>query len=485
MNRFTTRNVGTISRRKLEAVLDAARDDVRQKSDVYEILSSIFSSVNTFYNRLREPVTEPLVLHPNDTRDADEYERFLKSVRHDLNILFDESRDATRALSETFNFVTSITDKLKFRVQRLAGMAEDLALLGDTNTSNTFVAGDRFGDDSRIDAQHQSVATPAEVAPSGGAVTLRRRSTVNVVDRTSSVELEVNDGFTYDPTSWIEGATQDKPNKQYRVHEGRYFAFIGRQEPSGGILRWTTRHVNSEGREVEPGLYGTDADTNENVEPLEDTETVVLPDTPTVEELQNMRRRMFDQNPSTYWQIEATYNPFEVLDEEGFREEYADATPTQRAQAFRQLVADNETRDFEVTLIVDLTEPRVINWINLNPENFGDDEYLEVLAIDTALTPDGPWIVIEGLFDHRYENTLTPEANEELTDAEVSATLTPSRYQYAGQGVWQFAPREARFVRMTLRQKTPVPSPYEVIRYKLTRDVSTTRTKTRKRGLFD
>lgn len=491
MNRFVGNNIG-LPRRKAESLLARVRSRIGGVSDVSSVLSNIYTTLKVFYRDLKKPLTKALKLGGKSKRSFDDYRGFLDSVKQDFDVLYQEASEGTQFLTTGFNYISALNDAVKYKTQRIASKAEDLALLNNTVDENIFIAGDNFADESKIDKQFQGVRTSAQVSPGGGSITLGRKGTAKVTDpKNTTVEVQTGPAFEYDPSSQLIGQNQDDPHKDYRVYEGHYFHYLGRMQPAGGKLRWVSLHLDAEGREVQPGEVSVSsnegAEANErraDQERLLNARTTIIPDTPSRDELQRVRGRMFDDSPDSFWQIESTYNPFHLTDKEAFLEKYGESTPTARAEAFRQLVVDTEERDFDVFLILDLGQPRLFNWLNLDPENFGEEAWLEIISIDTAETANGPWTPIEGLFEHRFENTLTPEANQELTDAEVAATMSPSRYRYAGQGVWQFPPREAQFVRVGVRQKTPVPSPYQVIRYKLVRNITTTTTKTRERSFF-
>ena len=78
--------------------------------------------------------------------------------------------------------------------------------------------------------------------------------------------------------------------------------------------------------------------------------------------------------------------------------------------------------------------------------------------------------------DHKFENILTMEANSQLTEEEVATTLAPNKFQYAGQGVWTFPAREAKYIRIKLLQKTPIPVPYDVLHIDMSKTTTTTTT---------
>lgn len=488
MNKYTITQGVNLARRKSEAILDDLSFRVAGSGDAEFIISELKKSVRTFFEKLESPISEPLILTEDQPRSLAEYENYLNSVRHDLEILFDSAVSATALLSESFNYVSLLTSSVSAKAERLASLSEDLSLISDTPVPSVYVAGDRFVDDSKIDRHFSNTVEAAELSPGGGAVTLGRSGLNKVVSpETTRVDVSTTPDFPYDPTKL------DDPSKDYRVYEGRYFAYANQMEPAGGVIRWSRTQVDIDNRELEPGVVtvssnesGPDAEARrDELNRIINSRVSIVQDTPTLNELNSVRGRMFDGSPSTYWQIEATFNPFSLTDELRFRESIAGLTPSQSANILRGVVKSVDTRDFDVTLTIDLGKAYQINFINLVPENFGEEAWLEIINLDTSTSKDGKWYEIEGLFSHKYENVLTPDANLELTNEEVKATMSPSRYSYGGQGVFTFPPREARFIRIGLRQKVPVPAPYHVIRYKLVRHATTTITRTRKVGLFE
>jgi hypothetical protein len=108
--------------------------------------------------------------------------------------------------------------------------------------------------------------------------------------------------------------------------------------------------------------------------------------------------------------------------------------------------------------------------------NFGETAWLEVIDVSTASDESAAFQMIEGFGEQVFDNILTNEANEELTDGELKTTLAPNRYSYRGLGVYTFAPRQASRIRLRLRQRTPVPVTYERMAVQLNRTLSATST---------
>lgn len=94
---------------------------------------------------------------------------------------------------------------------------------------------------------------------------------------------------------------------------------------------------------------------------------------------------------------------------------------------------------------VNLSKAKVVNFIRINPNNFGTRTQVEVLSIDTSL--DGrSYISIKDDI---------PISDFAIEDEENVFTLAPSTSKYAGQGLYTFTPRKAKYIHFTLKQGTP------------------------------
>jgi len=218
-----------------------------------------------------------------------------------------------------------------------------------------------------------------------------------------------------------------------------------------------------------------------------------------------IRAKMIDGSPDSFWECEYIIDASEALkaltpagatqpeggDTGGKRSvqdvmTYGEAGASQEAQQEGVQLTLGELidkisgpaidkMDLDATILLELKEPKIINWLNLTPHNFSDTSWLEVLDVSTS--KDGAnWEEVEGLHDSKFENILTEEANAELTPDEVAVTLAPNKFQYTGQGVWTFPAREVKFIRFKLLQKTPIPAPYDVLMVELSQTVTATHT---------
>jgi hypothetical protein len=106
------------------------------------------------------------------------------------------------------------------------------------------------------------------------------------------------------------------------------------------------------------------------------------------------------------------------------------------------------TADNGIPLVLDLTinlgEARIINFIRINPNNFGARTQVEILSINTSI--DGE--------DFVSIKDDIPIADFVVEDEANVFTLAPSTSKFAGQGLYTFSPRSAKYIHLTLRQSS-------------------------------
>lgn len=193
------------------------------------------------------------------------------------------------------------------------------------------------------------------------------------------------------------------------------------------------------------------------------------------EELQVVRRSMLDGDPDTYWQIEAS---FQIPELKGFSANAdGNEVPSESLDELQKKVKSYDPGDFGAIITVDMKRVIPVNWISLLPANFQEGNWLQVLSISTSVDGNN----FEPLSDlgNMNETTLTPEANEDLSELEAAGVLTQGK-NFAGHGLWAFSERSARYVRFTLRQILPMPAPYTVYTGLIERDVSVARDRERR-----
>jgi hypothetical protein len=129
-----------------------------------------------------------------------------------------------------------------------------------------------------------------------------------------------------------------------------------------------------------------------------------------------------------------------------------------------------------VNFTVHLSTAARINWIALNPNNFGQEDYIDIL--DIQVSSDGSkFSSLEGFSDYEYATTLTKHANEELNPDIVQETMSPDKFKYAGMGIWTFVcPDPVTAIRFSARQTRSYIKPYEVLMVETSQTITTTTT---------
>lgn len=112
---------------------------------------------------------------------------------------------------------------------------------------------------------------------------------------------------------------------------------------------------------------------------------------------------------------------------------------------YERVVASDDGVALVLDFTINLGQEHVINFVRVNPNNFGARTQVEILAIDTSI--DGQ--------DFVSIKDDIPISGFIAEDEANVFTLAPSTSKFAGQGLYSFTARKARYVHLTLRQSTP------------------------------
>lgn len=96
-------------------------------------------------------------------------------------------------------------------------------------------------------------------------------------------------------------------------------------------------------------------------------------------------------------------------------------------------------------LVVNLDQAEIINFIRINPNNFGTKTVVKIKTIETSL--DGQ--VYTSIVDDIPTGSLLTE------DQENPFVLAPSTSKFAGQGLYTFTPRRTKYVHIVFEQDEP------------------------------
>jgi hypothetical protein len=112
---------------------------------------------------------------------------------------------------------------------------------------------------------------------------------------------------------------------------------------------------------------------------------------------------------------------------------------------YERVVKEDDGESLVLDLTINLTEEQVINFIRINPNNFGTKTEVEIEEIATSA--DG--------FVYKSIKDEIPITGFFTKDEQNVFKLAPSTSKYAGQGLFTFTPRFAKYVKITLRQISP------------------------------
>jgi hypothetical protein len=408
-----------------------------------------------------------------------------------------------KARAEAVNAAMVASKEIQNRANYAQTLITDLRMLANQLDTEVVVAGDDFASTDRIDSAFPLSYQKADIDTVHGMATLAKVSVTNVV--TPGMKIQV---APLGPAAALNRLPT--PDNSARFYEGFFYAPIGDPRPEGGKWHLEERvrpgvtvpgasdifNLNLDAGQADPFKDFPDLETQKATRPqgfpLNPEDIVVIDRGANLEELNLIRRRMVDGNPDTHYECEFVINAPE-LDEIAKKLSGIDQAAGGSGQALgdelpqvallspeelraRAAKSDIDRFDFEVEFIFELESRQTVNFITINPMNFGETAWLEVFDVSTASDESDGFHLVDGFGDQTFDNILTNEANEELTDGEAKTTLAPNRYTYRGLGVYTFPPRQVQRVRIRLRQRTPIPVPYERTAVQLNRTLSSSTT---------
>jgi hypothetical protein len=554
----------TINADRAKALLEAVRRRImRGEGDNNEMRTAVFDAFAKYFTELGQPTLEYEPLLGFGSRDPDAYVEMVRRGTSDLQAAANDSRNLAGSIVATFNYTTTRIRMLEGRIQQATSKSQDLQHLTERFVEDTIVAGDDFVDNSRIDRSARLEVPVVEVPLNQGNAVLRREQGKNVLQG-GNVKITVLSTF--------------------RIYEGKFYALAQEARPEGGRFHFSGTDRSRENDLVAKGappdllrrfnswridpanpvvttpvgerkraditaqqaLGWSQAAENNAWGPFTESEWDMLANnyhtsnmlgldqsyaSPTdrlvqydrgasPEEKQQIRQRMIDGSPDTFWECEYVVNAGESLvplAQEPDAPQTGDngkptlqdvltygTTPgtsrpdpdsgTSQAETGAGITMEElldkiagpavDKLDLDVAIIFELPDVALINWVNVMPHNFSDAAWLEVLDVSTSV--DGrTFEKVEGLAEGKFERILTEAVNAELTEEESKVTMAPSKFRYVGQGVFTFPTREARYIKIQLLQRTPVPAPYDVLQVEMTQTVTTTTEKRESFGLFN
>ena len=376
-----------------------------------DIVSGLVSEYEELVIDLGSPKFKGKPLDPRDTATFQQLQEIFDDADEDIRGLYREIQELAGVLTRSFNLNQAALDGAVAQMNITTALLLTAGVESSLAQRGMFVAADAFKDQSKMNVDQST----AEVGFGGNALTLERTEVIDVLPENAEVLIDAD-------ARPIAGAGDVKVLAPY---EGRLYALNGEAIPEAGEFKF----VNN-GKALAP--------------------------TP-AEKLARARRSILDGNPDTFWQVER------VL------------ISTDEQEVEPGAIDNNVQYDFEVVMTLKLPEPVIASAFTMDPMNFGERAWLEILRLETS-TDGQTWTPIPGLHDHNFYNVLTDEANKQLNSRVANAVMSPSKYSYEGKGLWVFPARELRFIRARIIQRTPIAAPYDVIKVTQKQTVQTTKT---------
>lgn len=498
----------------------AQRVQRREIETEEQLFHAVYGAYRRLYENIATPVFSASELDPYALRTPELINKPFREIGIDLRTLYKMTPMLVRTIQDGFNYVQALEEMVRERLKLGAQRSVDLKILTGSLRRDMVVAGDDFYDLSKTDVARVAPGMLAEQSPFGGYLTLRR---VNTKDLREEDE----------PTLRIAGPAGMYEGKLYALvgqaePEGSKFEFTTTagsftQQPQAGVdpeirsrfevlnawlrqdaVRQTELGVQGElspeqglQRSLATGAFGgltrdeweqlsnnahyervfVQASAPTPFDPRPDDSTGFRIDlAPSPEDDREVKRRkMLDRSADTYWQAELTFDTTEEFNRVKLLEsqEQVGAVPERTLEEIRQTVqAQYDPRDFEISIVIDLGGPKIVNYITIHPYLPDPTCTPEVVSIESSV--DGvAFDEISEIKDGRFELRLTADVNSELSREEVALSLAANGSQYHGQGVFAFVPREVRFIRLKLRERVPIPAPYSALRFLQTRTITT------------
>ena len=111
---------------------------------------------------------------------------------------------------------------------------------------------------------------------------------------------------------------------------------------------------------------------------------------------------------------------------------------------YERVLTVDDNKPLILDLTIDIGEEKIINFLRVNPNNFGTRTSVEILDINTS-TNGKDFISIKDEI---------PIANFLGQDEDNIFILAPSTSKFAGQGFYTFTPRKAKYINLVLKQST-------------------------------
>lgn len=487
---------------KLRALMANLSKSTNRTTALNDLMAKANEAFKEFFDTIADPSFYPTYLKSGDTARSEDYNKNFELILDDITRFYKELELLAKAQIQSFNYAQVVNAELITRASALASTVLDLKILSDFTRGDVLIAGDDFRSLDNVDLNIATASSKAEKMFGSGGLSLKRATNNSVIDSNTEVEI-----FPLGPSSPDKGTSVNldpTPGNVERFYEGLYYSFINSARPEGGAfnIRFLLKPAEGDKQEVSNGNTNISDDSNlySNANAGYFVEIGA-----SEQEKKQARTKMFDGDPSTFWECEYVYDvptPLinDLLDNSSVENNDHNESKGHKDNASRgvSVVIDYKAaeqaakafdfngRDLVIEVMFTLKQQQTVNYCVIDPVIFGVNSFIEVLDIAIASEDDGAFITVDGWNSSKYAKILTPEANKFLNDNQIGELLAPTRYEYSGKGVFPFPSRLAKKLKVKIKMDNPIPAVYERYYILMTHqvDINTNVKTTTTKGLF-
>jgi hypothetical protein len=316
MDIFNSLQINDLDAEKIKEHLDKIKAAQTESSELASILGVAADEFNKFFKNYGKPYFTAHKFVRHSTPRSELYNENILTLEKDLARLYSMTDAATKTTLKAFNYAEVVSKELVNSATIAASKVLDLNILSEFVKGKVIVAGDDFYNGDLIDTAASNEFSQSEIVEGTAAMGLARDESVFLTD--PGMEITVK---PLKPTN-KGGSVNSAPTagNVERFYEGKFYAYVGEQEPEGGELNiqfmvdpteligiGTTYEKDGKEQESE-GPSAEDA--AESAQGAGFFAIVVASE----EAKQVFRQKMIDGDPSSFWQAEYVYATAPLID---------------------------------------------------------------------------------------------------------------------------------------------------------------------------
>lgn len=488
---------------RLEEELGALQvrlDNGEFKSSI-DALAALYEVLGSYIVNFGHRQATSLKLDPNDFPDSGKFASMLRHIETDFKTTRSLIAAYDNYINGMFNRELDRRTSLLHAVGTLQKLSHDLAIAQSLTEPNTYIFGDDFVDNSKIDYDFPIDANLAVVDMVQGALTLGHIAAQSIDLSSANVRIiRINKQRL--PTDDKTRINEEPVNFFY---EGRYYGYPDQVIPEGGRFDFELMDAGSylNGHPVQgadfysqihsPGALsgvgstsksGTILDLGDNnAAYIEPSNLVVLRNPANEEILADARKQILDGSIGTFWECEYVFalpqhivvTPFDASAlgspssrEEGFaKEDLRKEMTAEQENTLRNSISNVEP--LEIDLLIDLGTVKDVNKLQFIPYNSFAHSNIQILSVAISDTSSGQFIPLSYENMQAFKKSLVSDYQADVDDLHESASSAPDNYEYRGLVSWSFPATRCRFIKITIRQRSAMLCPYRRVVFELVR----------------